>query len=263
MKEGFNSMEKVEYMINNKRYSLISDLHTHTRFSHGTGSVEDNVTAARARGIMKIGITDHGPGHLLFGVRRRNIPKMRAEVERLGALYTDMEILLGVEANISNNSGALDIKPSEFKYFDYITAGYHYAAVGANPLSGAIKAVQNAAEHKSGIDTKGLVRRNTRNIVRALERNSIKILTHPGDKAPVDLLEIAVVCAKTETLVEINTAHMSLSSEDIRTMALADVSFIIGSDAHSPGRVGDFVSAVSIALDAGIDMSRIVNLRIA
>lgn len=256
-------MEKVEYMINNRKYSLISDLHTHTNFSHGTGSIEDNVKAARLRGIMKIGVTDHGPGHLLYGVRRWNIPKMRAEIERLGAVYTDMEILLGIEANIANSSGVLDVKPAEFKYFDYVVAGYHYGAPGYNPVGGAINALQNFAEYRSGIDTKRLIRRNTRNIVRALERNPVKVLTHPGDKAPVDLLEIAVVCAKTHTLVEINTAHMSLSSEDLRTMALADVRFIIGSDAHSPGRVGDFVAGVNLALDAGIDMGRIINLRIA
>jgi putative hydrolase len=256
-------MEKIEYMINNKKYSMIADLHTHTIFSHGTGSIEDNVKAARSKGIMKIGIADHGPGHFVYGVRRWNIPKMRAEIERLGAVYTDMEILLGVEANIVNSSGILDVKPAEFKYFDYVAAGYHYAALGNNPLGAAVKVVQNVAEHKSGIDTNRLIRKNTRNVVRALERNPIKILTHPGDKAPVDLLEIAVVCAKTKTLVEINTAHASLSAEDIKTMALADVRFIISSDAHSPGRVGDFVSGVNLALDAGIDMRRIVNLRIS
>jgi putative hydrolase len=256
-------MEKIEYIINNKKYSMIADLHTHTTFSHGKGSIEDNVKAARAKGIMKIGITDHGPGHITYGVRRRNIPKMRAEIERLGAIYTDMEILLGIEANIVNSSGILDIKPAEFSSFDYVAAGYHYAALGNNPLGGAINAIQNLAEHKAGIDTNRLIRRNTRNVVRALEGNPIKILTHPGDKGPVDLLEIAVVCAKTNTLIEINTAHTSLSADDIKTMALADVRFIINSDAHTPGRIGDFVGGVNLAIDAGIDMNRIVNLRIA
>ncbi|MDR2157297.1 MAG: PHP domain-containing protein [Clostridiales Family XIII bacterium] len=256
-------MGTVEYMINNKKYSLIADLHTHTTFSHGTGSIEDNVRAARAKGVMKIGITDHGPGHLMFGLRRRNIPGMRAEVERLRALYADIEILLGVEANIVNGTGILDVKPSEFKYFDYVIAGYHYAAPGGNLPVGAVRAARNMIGYHAGFDARRLMRKNTKNIIRALERNPIKALTHPGDKAPVDLLEIAVTCAKTRTLVEINTAHRSLSANDLRTMALADVRFIINSDAHTPDRVGDFVSGVNLALDAGIDMSRIVNLRIS
>lgn len=256
-------MEKIEYVINGKRYSLLSDLHTHTIWSHGKGSIEDNVKAARTRGIKTIGITDHGPGHIAYGMKRWNVPKIRAEIERLSTVYTDMEILFGIEANIVNSSGVLDLKPSEFKHYDYVIAGYHYAAIGNNPFGNAYRALKNIAEHQSGMDTKQLMKKNTRDIVRALENNEIKILTHPGDKAPVDILEIAVVCAKTGTLVEINTSHMSLSTEDLRTMTLADVYFVICSDAHAPDRVGDFVSGVNLCLDAGIDMSRIVNLKIS
>jgi putative hydrolase len=249
-------------MINGSSYSLTADLHTHTVFSHGTGTIEENVLAARSKGIAKIGITDHGPGHVGYGVRRWNFAKMRTEIERLSALYTDMEILFGVEANIVNASGTLDIRPDEFAKFDYVIAGYHYGAIGGNPLANAIAATKNLAQNKSGVATKRQIRLNTRNIVKALEKNDIKILTHPGDKAPVDLLEIAVVCAQTETLVELNTNHMSMTAADVRTMALAPVKFIISSDAHSPGRVGDFVRAVNLAYDAGLDMSRIVNLKV-
>jgi len=256
-------MDKIEYMINNRKYSIISDLHTHTTWSHGSGSIEDNVRAARARGIRSIGITDHGPGHLLYGVRRWNIPKMRSEVERLSAIYTDMDIRFGIEANIVSSSGILDVRPDEFRLYDYVIAGYHYAAFGGKLVRNSVRALQNAAENKAGKDTRRLMRKNTQHIVRALEKNQIKILAHPGDKAPVDLLEIAVACAKYGTLVEINTNHLSLTPDDIKTMALADVHFIISSDAHTPNRVGDFVSGVNLALDAGLDMRRIVNLKIS
>jgi putative hydrolase len=256
-------MEKIEYMINNRKYCITSDLHTHTTFSHGTGSIEANVLAARARGIHTVGITDHGPGHITYGVKRWNIPKMRAEVDRLSMIYTDMDIQLGIEANVINGTGILDVRPDEFYLYDYVIAGYHYAALGVNLVGNGLRALQNLAENKTGKDTRRLMRKNTQSIVRAIERNQIKILTHPGDKAPVDLLEIAVTCAKYGTLVEINTNHMSLTAEDIKTMALTDVRFIICSDAHAPNRVGDFVSGVNLALDAGIDMGRIVNLKIS
>jgi putative hydrolase len=256
-------MDRREYIINGRKYALTSDLHTHTVFSHGTGTIEANVLAARSRGIMKIGITDHGPGHIGYGVRRWNFAKMRAEVERLSALYTDMEILLGVEANIVNASGRLDVRPDEFETFDYVIAGYHYGAIGGNPLANAVAAGKNIAQNKSGVATKRRRRLNTRNIIRALEKNDIKILTHPGDKAPVDLLEIAVACARTGTLVELNTNHRTLTACDLNTMALSPARFIISSDAHSPGRVGDFVDAVNLACDAGLDMGRIVNLDVS
>jgi putative hydrolase len=240
---------------------MLSDYHTHTVYSHGSGSIEDNVLAARAKGIMTIGITDHGPGHLLFGLDRKDIPKARAEIELLRTKYPDMSILFGVEANIINKSGILDVRPEEFSDYDFVIAGYHYGVAGKNPVGSTANHLRNIIEYRTGVETKSLMRRNTRNIVRALERNSVKILTHPGDKAPVDLLEIAVVCAKTDTLIEINTWHSSLSAEDIRTMALTDAKFVISSDAHTPARIGDFISGINLALDAGLEMSRVVNVK--
>ena len=54
------------------------DYHTHTTFSHGTGSVEDNVASARALGLKEIAITDHGFGHMAYAVKRSAFPVMRA-----------------------------------------------------------------------------------------------------------------------------------------------------------------------------------------
>ena len=255
-------VDRIEYMINGVKYRLISDLHTHTTFSHGKGSIEDNVLAARSKGVMKLGIADHGPGHIGFGINRKDIPLMRAEVERLKTEYPDMEILLGIEANIVNSSGILDVKPEEFKDFDYVIAGYHYGVIGENPITTSAAIVKNFAEEKMGRYTKRLRRVNTQKVVKSLYENDIKILTHPGDKAPVDLLEIAVACAETNTLVELNTHHYSLTEDDLRTMSLADIKYVISSDAHKPNRVGDFFGAVELALSSGIDMSKIVNLEI-
>ncbi len=92
------------------RYRLSYDLHTHTTFSHGKGSIEDNVKAAISKGLPAVGISDHGPGHVTYGVKRTNLPVMRSEVERLKPIYPEIEILLGVEANIIN------ITPPKFQY---------------------------------------------------------------------------------------------------------------------------------------------------
>jgi len=254
-------MNIVEYNMDGTRYRLTSDLHTHTTFSHGKGSIEDNVAAANEKGIGTIGISDHGYGHILFGLNHRKMKKMRAETERLKGLYPDMEILLGVEANILHSGACIDMTPEEFKDFDYVIAGYHYGATGRNVLLSAGRLARNMVENCTGIGEKKLMRLNTDNMVKAIEENPIRIISHPWHKYAVDILEIAAVCARRGTMIEINNGHLNtLSVEDIRTMALADVKFILTSDAHTPGRVGDFTAGLSMFLKAGVNIERIVNL---
>ena len=50
------------------KYRMTFDFHTHTTYSHGKGSIEDNVKEAIKKGLKAIAITDHGPGHLTYGL---------------------------------------------------------------------------------------------------------------------------------------------------------------------------------------------------
>jgi len=102
--------------------------------------------------------------------------------------------------------------------------------------------------------------KNTELALRALRNNDIKILTHPGDKAYFDMAALAAECEKTGTLIEINARHRRPNIDDLRLMAKYSVKFIISSDAHRPKHVGRYVKSLKLALDAGIDTARIVNV---
>ena len=103
---------------------------------------------------------------------------------------------------------------------------------------------------------------NTKMVTDALRLNDIAILTHPGDKGPFDIPEIAKVCAETGTLIEINGRHGHLTTEEIKeAMKVEGLEFVISSDAHTPDAVGSFKAALQRALDAGLDISRIVNIK--
>jgi putative hydrolase len=167
---------------------------------------------------------------------------------------------MGVEANIVDSSGRLDLSPSEFALFDYVLAGYHYGALGRNPLASLLLHAQNMLSDATGLSAKRLLIRNTEMTERALHTNNIKMLTHPGDKGPVDLFAVARACAETDTLFEINARHRSLTAEDLKTAARADVRFAVSSDAHSPERVGDTAHAMRLISDSGLDPARVVNL---
>lgn len=102
--------------------------------------------------------------------------------------------------------------------------------------------------------------KNTDMTVKALYENDLKILTHPGDKGPFDIREIAKACAATDTLMEISTWHAHLTVDEIKICAKEDVKFVISSDAHTPERVGSFLGGIQRAAEAGLDLSRIVNI---
>ena len=241
-----------------KDYEMIFDFHTHTTFSHGKGSIEDNVKEGIRKGLKAIAITDHGPGHMTYGIKREDIPKMREEINRLAPLYPEIEIYLGVEANIIDKDNNLDIMPEEFSMFDFVSAGYHF---GIKNCYSAANFMFRHGIGKSPRREQFLKDRNTKMVIGAIEKNNIKILTHPGDKAPVDIRAIAKVCAKTGTLMEINMRHPHLTADEIKIAAQEDVKFVISSDAHLSENVGIYEEAILRAQSAGLDLSRIVNIK--
>ena len=238
------------------RYELVYDLHTHTTYSHGKGSVEDNVREAFNKGLKSIAISDHGPGHLTYGVNRGDFVNMRNDIEKMNVKYPKLEVKMSVEANTLKKPPYLDIRPEEFEEFDFVIAGYHFGVFGGNMIRNWLWSKGMKLGEKS------LRASNTKMVVDCLRNNDIAILTHPGDKGPFDLEEIAKVCVETDTLMEINTWHGHLTEEELRLVSQnQDVKFIISSDAHTPNRVADYKDGIRRAIRAGVDLSRIVNIR--
>ena len=105
-----------------------------------------------------------------------------------------------------------------------------------------------------------LLEDNTRRMVEAIRKNKPLVVTHPGDKAPVEIEEVARACEATGTWMEVNNFHKDLTVENLKRAAKYDVKFIIGSDAHKPERVGCFEEGLQRLISAGVDLERVVNL---
>ncbi len=245
------------------KYRMTFDIHTHTVYSHGflkphgKGTIEENVRAAADKGLEAIAISDHGPGHLFYGVRRTQIPEMRREIERLKPLFPHMKIYLSVEANVVMNKGnCLDVRPGEFALYDFVIAGYHFGTRRGNMVGNFLES--------HGVATAGarkrLSEKNTEMMVDAVLKNKLKVLTHPGDKGEFDIGLVAKACAKQGTWMEISTWHDHMTVDEIKTAMKEDVKFIISSDAHTPERVGSFEGGLERALEAGLPIERIVNI---
>jgi putative hydrolase len=248
------------------KYKMTFDYHTHSLYSHGMtpwthhgkGTIEENAKAAASKGLSAIALSDHGPGHMTYGIKLRDLPTIREEINRAKLLVPELEIYLSVEANIRSGSKSLDISPTEAKEFDFLLGGYHLAVRHAHTVSNYFI---NRGYFANENNTHKALIRNTEMIVRALHENNLRILTHPGDKAPVDILEIARVCAETDTWMEISNFHSHLSGEEIKEVAQTSAQFVISSDAHRPERIGSFEKGMKRAMEAGLDPARIVNIK--
>jgi putative hydrolase len=220
--------------------------------------MEQNVQAAIACGLEELAISDHGPGHLFYGIRRDDIPVMRRQLRALQKRYPEIRLYLSVEANIINNGdNNLDVSRQEADQFDFLIAGYHFGTRKSHMTGNWM-----AAHHAAGKRAKSrLYDENTEMNVRAVLENDLKIMTHPGDKGALDMAEVAKACARKGTWMEISTWHKHLTVEEIRICMREDVRFVISSDAHTPDRVGSYIGGLERAAEAGLDFDRIVNIR--
>jgi len=260
-------------------YVITADYHTHTRYSDGKGSIEDNVLAAISKGLKKIAISDHGYNHIGIGMRLKDFDKIRSEINRLNERYPSIEILMGVEANPIGLNGEIDVPDHLIHRFDLISVGYHRAVTPFTLKDAWQLFLKNRFNAISRNDRHELSQMNTLALINSIERNPISIITHPGAKAQIDIRLLAKHAAQKKVALEINPHHdvyltrndkvmrkeasyQQISPKNVEYVKIAleeGASFVINSDAHTPGEVGVFDIALKIAELAGVPVSRIIN----
>jgi len=239
---------------------IIADYHTHTRYSHGKGTIRENVEAAIEKGLKAIGICDHGPGHYLYGVKREKIYQMRREVDKLNREYKEIEILLGVEANIIGFDGTIDVDEEIIDMLDILLLGFHYGVLFKSIGDYLFMNVANPVSKLLPIGRDRIIERNTEAIIKAIERYPIDIITHPGDKVKLNTKKVAEAAYAKGVALEINEKHNELSVENLKIALDTKVDFYINSDAHRPEEVGMVDEAIKRIVEANIPISRIKNL---
>jgi putative hydrolase len=243
-----------------KKMCVIADYHTHTVYSHGKGTIEDNVLAAMNKGLRTIGITDHGPGHFFIGLRGVSaFRQMQAEIEKLQKKYPQIKILFGVEANIVDIDGTIDVPSVILRELDLLLVGYH-KLVRPRSFAAAVLGAQNFLSGWTGRRSQKLRRLNTDAITAAVRRYPIDAITHPGLQIDIDTVELAHVCKERGTKLEINSSYGKELDPYIKAALPTGATFVINSDAHTPQRVGDFEQAYDLVRRLGVPESRIANV---
>lgn len=240
-------------------YNIKADYHTHTLYSHGKGTILDNVEVARRKGLKKIAITDHGFRHVLFGMSKEDIQKMRKEIDEINSKYNDIEVLLGIEANLIGLDGSIDLPDEYSDFFDIVLMGFHPGAIPHSPMDFWKLFARNIIGRVIPDRREPIRYDNTMAMIRAMERYPIDIITHPGAKIDIDSRLLAKYAAKYDVALEINAGHGYMTVDYVKTAMEEGVSFVINSDAHIPDKVGDFERAIEIARKAGLDPAQIIN----
>ncbi len=226
---------------------LIADLHTHTKYSHGVGTVEENVLAAIARGLKRIGISEHGPKHMFFPVKWEALLNIRKEIDEMNARYgNQIEVLMGLEANLMGD-GLTDL-PKDTSIFDYVMLGYHKGTFPADAISRGWW-----RSFFFGQSTRRHAKANAVAYEHAMDKTpKLVAITHPGTYIPVDLTDLARMAREHNVALEINEGHRNMSLEDVLEAKAGGASFLLSSDAHRPGRVGQAPNSIALAREADI-----------
>lgn len=239
---------------------ILADYHTHTKYSrnrHGKSTVEDNVRAAYEKGLRQIAITDHGFNQRLYGIRRKDMPKLKKDIEEARERYP-IDILLGIEANLISSRGDLDIVENDYKDLDILLCGFHkivkstsvreqFGFVLKNIFCGFFRTSKNQIE------------KNTNAYINAMRKYNIDIITHLNHSIKVDVEKVARVAVETGTLIELNGKRLGMTDKEIMICYNSGCKFVINSDAHSSKRVGDCHIGLNAALRLRLPENVIVN----
>ncbi|MDK2867235.1 MAG: putative hydrolase [Clostridiales bacterium] len=237
---------------------LKGDYHMHSKYSGDCkNEMEAVVKQAIEMGLSEIAITDHGPMHSGYGIKASQYPKMRAEIDTLRQKYPQISILLGLEANLIGTDGEIDLTDTMQPLCDWLNVGYHF---GSNLGRDMGIHIRNFLSKFSKRIYERAKRDNTMAMVNAMRQHSIRMLTHPGAKGPIDIDTVARVAAETGTMLEINQSHGHLTTEEIKIAMQYDVVFVANSDAHRIERIGVVTDSIRRIVEAGLPAERIYNL---
>ncbi len=217
------------------------DTHTHSIASgHAYSTVDEMARAARRRGLKGFVLTDHGPG-LEGGAHRYHFSNMRVLPLKLHGV----RLYRGVEANILDRQGSLDLAPYYLEKLDFVLAGMHEICLEPG----------TAAE-------------NTEAIQAALANPYVDAISHPGNSSyPIDARALVLAARDAHKALEINDSSFRIrkgSSEVCYAIASycaeLGVRVCCGSDAHWAGDIGRLQDAVALLKRARLPPELVINL---
>ncbi|CEK39805.1 phosphatase [Paraclostridium sordellii] len=219
------------------------DLHCHTVASgHAYSTLKENIDEAKEKNLKYLGVSDHAPNMpgsthpYYFG----NLGVIKSEIN-------GVRMLKGIEANIMDFEGKVDIPEDVIGKLDYVIASFHPPCISG-----------------------GSKEENTKAIINVMENKEVKIIGHLDDsRYPVDYEKVVKKAKETNTLLEINNSSLRPNSFRVGAIENAkkmlklckkyEVKVILGSDAHIYYQVGDFKNCEKILNEVDFPGNLVVN----
>lgn len=217
------------------------DTHTHTLASvHAYSTLLENIAQAKKVGLEGLAVTDHGPAlketfpSSYFGNLRKSVPK---QVEGL-------RIIKGVEANVIDFEGNLDLPVSLFKKLDIVIASCHESVIKPGMVADHNRLWQGVANNPW-----------------------VDIIGHPGNGHYLfDFEKILPLFKEKGKLVEINSSsflNRQDAPENCREIAKLckayQIPVVVSSDAHFATAIGHFDEALSMLEEIDFPQALIAN----
>lgn len=237
------------------------DYHTHTTSSDGMSSLADNVREAVTKGLRELAVTDHGFGNpKRFAMTEEKFAGQRKELDALQKEYGDkITLYQGIEADLIGEDGAIDLRPDQFSQMDVLVMGFHSFA-RPKSFRDWRKIYWNAYLRAIKYPSKATIERNTKAMIRSIQKYPIDVLAHLNHLYKVDCFEVTKAASDCGTYIELNAKHFDFSHEMFEKMLTTDVKFIVNSDAHYYKLIGGFGEIEAFLAQHTFDPSRIVNL---
>ena len=202
------------------------DMHLHSNFSDGKNTIEEMTSKSVELGYKHIAFTDH--------VWRTTdwLGRYVAEIDRIRAKYTSVNIHSGVEAKVLNLKGDVDAQESFFKKVGLILAAFHRIPDGKG---GFLSRAEVLGDRDMALNLW------CQAFMGVLENKNVHIIAHPtaalkryGVDLPLEMKRsIARKTKRCGKILEANIRYQVPDDEFLAVLRAEGIPLSFGSDSHN------------------------------
>ncbi|MCD8214595.1 MAG: phosphatase [Clostridiales bacterium] len=197
------------------------DAHIHSVASgHAYSTVTENARFAHSKGLELIALTDHAP-KMPGGACKLHFFNLSI----LPDYIEGIRVLKGVELNILDDDGTIDLPENILDRMEVVIASLHTVCIKP--------------------------RESTEALINTIKNPKVQIIGHPGDpRYPIDVKAVVTEARKENTLLEVNNASFGPTNtrqggeavvlEIIKECKRQSHPIILGSDSHFHTNIGNF-----------------------